>query len=77
MWINPDQIVQLTPLIDGAPDARRLINEVKLVGLPILRSYFGTFISAHELDARWHRLLSELEPPSAGPNPPAPAGETP
>ncbi len=25
IWINPDHIVQLMPLIDGAPDARRLI----------------------------------------------------
>lgn len=68
IWINPDHIVQLTPLIDGAPDARRLIVEVKLIGLPIIRSYFGTFSSADELDARWLRLLSELEPPSAGPS---------
>lgn len=70
IWINPDHIVQLTPLIDGAPDNRRLIVELKLIGLPIIRSHFGTFASAQDLDARWLRLLSELEHPSVGHNSP-------
>jgi len=60
IWINPAHIVQLIPLIDGAPDARRLIVELKLIGLPIIRSHFGTFASAEELDARWQRLLDDL-----------------
>ena len=85
IWINPDQIVQLTPLIDGAPDARRLIVELKLIGLPIIRSHFGTFASPEELDARWLRLLEDLDYRSTEPDPkgslaksdqsPKPAGE--
>ncbi len=50
------------PLIDGAPDARRLIVEIKMIGLPIIRSHFDTFASAEELDARWMRLLNDLAP---------------
>lgn len=85
IWINPDQIVQLTPIIDGAPDARRLIVELKLIGLPIIRSHFGTFASPEELDARWLRLLEDLDYRSTEPDPrgsldkseqsPKPAGE--
>jgi hypothetical protein len=62
IWINPDQIVQLRPLIDGAPNARRLIVEIKMIGLPIIRCHFGTFGSAEELDARWQQLLKDLAP---------------
>ncbi len=68
IWINPDHIVQLTPLIDGAPDARRLVVELKLIGLPIIRSHFGTFASAEDLDARWLRLLEDLDYRSTGPD---------
>ena len=60
-WINPEHIVHLVPLIDGPSDAKRLIVEIKLVGLPILRAHFGTDDSIGEVDARWAAFLRELD----------------
>jgi len=60
-WINPEQIVHLVPLIDGPSDAKRLIVEIKLIGLPILRAHFGTYDSVGEVDARWAAFLRELD----------------
>ena len=60
-WINPEHIVHLVPLIDGPSDAKRLIVEIKLTGLPILRAHFGTYDSIGEVDARWAAFLRELD----------------
>jgi hypothetical protein len=61
-WINPEHILHLAPLIDGPADAKRLIVEIKLVGLSIIRAHFGTCDSMDEVDARWRAFLDELAP---------------
>ena len=61
-WINPEHIVHVVPLIDGPSDAKRLIVEIKLVGLSIIRAHFGTYDSIEEVDARWLAFLADLEP---------------
>ena len=61
-WINPEHIVHLAPLVDGPADAKRLIVEIKLVGLSIIRAHFGTYDSMDEVDARWRAFLNELAP---------------
>ena len=60
-WINPEHIVHLAPLIDGPGDAKRLVVDIKLIGLSIIRAHFGTFSSIEEVDARWRAFLSEIE----------------
>lgn len=59
-WINPDHIVQLVPIIDTDGRAQRLVVEIKLVGLPLMRCSFGTFDSTDALDQRWQAFLTEI-----------------
>ena len=59
-WINPDHIVQLVPIIDTDGRAQRLVVEIKLVGLPLMRCSFGTFDSTDALDQRWQGFLTEI-----------------
>ena len=59
-WINPDHIVQLVPIIDTDGRAQRLVVEIKLVGLPLMRCSFGTFDSTDALDQRWQAFLAEI-----------------
>lgn len=61
IWINPDHIVQLIPIVDSDGRTQRLVVEIKLVGLPLIRCNFGTFDSTEALDQQWQKFLAEID----------------
>lgn len=63
-WINPERIVSIRPKINEGK-AFDLIVELKLDGVPMFETWFGSYPTLDEADARWLEFLHELlEPPA-------------
>lgn len=58
MWVNPDHVVSLRPLITGAEPVLVLAVEIKLEGTALFTAPLGSFPSDAESNEAWLRFLA-------------------
>jgi hypothetical protein len=59
-WVNPEHVVSVRPRVTGVPPHVELHVELKLEGMPLFDSWFGTFHSVEGADRRWRAFLDDL-----------------
>lgn len=65
-WINPERIVTIRPKISET-DTFDLTIELKLDGVPLFETWFGSYPTIDAADARWQAFLHELHPQPSPP----------
>lgn len=61
MWLNPDHLVSVMPIVSHAQMGFRLAAELKIEGMQLLRVQLGEHESKIAADAAFEKFLAQLQ----------------